>query len=54
VTGNLNNVAFKTPAGKKVLMVENDGNTKSTFNIKFDNKWITTSLNAGSVGTYVW
>ena len=54
VTGNLNNVAFKTPDGKKILIVENDGNTKSTFNIKFDNKWITTSLNAGSVGTYVW
>jgi glucosylceramidase len=54
VTGDLNNVAFKTPTGKKVLVIENDGNTKSTFNIKFDNKWITTSLNAGSVGTYVW
>jgi glucosylceramidase len=54
ITGDLNNVAFKTPTGKKVLVVENDGSTKSTFNIKFDNKWTTTSLNAGSVGTYVW
>ncbi|MFV8270655.1 glycoside hydrolase family 30 beta sandwich domain-containing protein [Flavobacterium sp. GT2N3] len=24
-SGNLNNVAFKTPDGKKVLIVENDG-----------------------------
>lgn len=54
VAANLDNVAFKTPAGKKVLIVENDGDTKSTFNIKFNNKWVTTSLNAGSVGTYVW
>jgi glucosylceramidase len=54
ITGDLNNVALKTPTGKKVLVVENDGSTKSTFNIKFDNKWTTTSLNAGSVGTYVW
>jgi glucosylceramidase len=54
VTGNLSNVAFKTPTGKKVLIVENDGDNKSTFNIKFNGKWITSSLNGGSVGTYVW
>lgn len=54
VTGNLSNAAFKTPAGKKVLVVENDGDAKSTFNIKFNGKWITTSLNGGSVGTFVW
>ena len=54
VTGNLSNVAFKTPTGKKVLVVENDGDAKSTFNIKFNGKWITTSLNGGSVGTFVW
>jgi len=54
VTGILSNAAFKTPAGKKVLVVENDGDTKSTFNIKFNGKWITTSLNGGSVGTFVW
>lgn len=53
-SGNLNNVAFKTPAGKKVLVVENDGDSKSIFNIKFNGKWVTTSLNAGSVGTFVW
>lgn len=54
ITGNLNNAAFKTPLGKKVLVVENDGDTKSAFNIKFNGKWITTSLDAGSVGTYEW
>ena len=54
VTGSLYNVAFKTPAGKKVLIVENDGSASATFNIRFKNKWVTTTLPAGSVGTYVW
>jgi glucosylceramidase len=53
-SGNLNNIAFKTPAGKKVLIVENDGNAAEVFNIKFNGKWVTASLAAGSVGTYIW
>lgn len=52
--GNLHNVAFQTPQGKKVLVVLNDGNAVQTFNIKSNQKWITTSLDAGAVGTYVW
>ena len=54
LTGNLNNVAFKTPDGKKVLIVENDGTTSELFNIKFNGRWVTTSLDGGSVGTYIW
>jgi glucosylceramidase len=54
LSGNLQNVAFKTPEGKKVLIVENDGNTAESFNIKCNGKWIVTSLEAGSVGTYIW
>jgi glucosylceramidase len=54
LTGNLQNVAFKTPAGKKVLIVENDGNTDNSFNIRFNGKWVSTTLPAGAVGTYVW
>ncbi|WP_395063933.1 glycoside hydrolase family 30 beta sandwich domain-containing protein [Flavobacterium sp.] len=54
IIGNLNNVAFKTPAGKIVLVVENDGIGSEIFNIKYNGKWITTSLDAGAVGTYVW
>jgi len=54
ISGNLNNVAFKTPQGKKVLIVQNDGNTNQVFNIKFNNKWVTTSLDAGAVGTFSW
>lgn len=54
ISGNLNNVAFKTPGGKKVLIVENDGNTAEIFNIQYNGNWVTTSLEAGSVGTYIW
>ncbi|MWB95700.1 glucosylceramidase [Flavobacterium sp. GA093] len=53
-SGNLQNVAFVTPSGSKVLIVENDGNVTENFNIKFNGKWVTTSLDAGSVGTYTW
>ncbi len=52
--GDLQNVAFITPSGSKVLIVENDGSTSITFNIKFDGKWVTSTLAAGSVGTYTW
>jgi len=52
-TGNLNNVAFKTPSGKIVLIVENDGNITEMFNIKVNGRWVTSALNGGSVGTYV-
>jgi glucosylceramidase len=53
-TGNVNNVAFKIPAGKKVLLVENDGNTTELFNIKYNGRWVTTNLEPGSVATYIW
>ncbi len=51
---SLQNVAFKTPDGKKVLIVENDGTTTTSFNIKFNNKWVVATLDGGSVGTYTW
>jgi len=54
ISGNLQNVAFITPTGSKVLIVENDGTGAEIFNIKFDGKWVTTSLQAGSVATYTW
>ena len=54
ITGNLQNVAFQTPAGKKILVVENDGATSASFNIRFNNKWVNTALSAGAVGTYIW
>jgi glucosylceramidase len=54
VSGNIYNVAFKTPKGNIVLIVENDGEKAETFNIKYNQKQIATSLDAGSVATYVW
>jgi glucosylceramidase len=53
-TGNLNTVAFKTPLGKKVLIVENDGNVTELFNIKFNGRWVTTALESGAVATFSW
>lgn len=54
ITGDLYNVAFKTPAGKKVLIVENEGTSDAKFNIKFGGKQAAASLPGGGVGTYVW
>lgn len=54
ILGNLSNVAFKTPTGKKVLLVENDSNINETFNIKYNNKWVTVSLEGGAVGSFIW
>jgi glucosylceramidase len=54
VAGNLYNAAFKILGGKKVLIVENDGTSAASFNIRFNGQWATTSLPAGAVGTYVW
>ena len=51
---NLPNVAFKTPSGKKVLLVLNEGTTDLSFNIKYKGKWVVTTLSAGAVATYVW
>jgi len=54
ITGNLPNVAFITPEGKKVLIVINDNGTAQQFNIRFKNKMVTTTLEKGAVGTFVW
>ena len=50
----LANVAFLTPSGKIVLVVSNTSNFPKTFNVLYHGKTITTTLNDGSVGTYVW
>jgi glucosylceramidase len=51
---NLPNAAFKTPGGKKVLVVVNESAVAQGFNISYKGKWIFTSLSAGAVGTYTW
>jgi glucosylceramidase len=51
---SLPNVAFKTPEGKKVLVVANDTTSPQVFAIADLGYAAKTTLNAGSVGTYVW
>jgi glucosylceramidase len=51
---NLSNVAFIRPDGKKVLLVLNDGQTSSTFNIKHKGAIGIVTLPAAGVGTYIW
>jgi glucosylceramidase len=53
-TSSLLTVAFKNPEGKKVLIVLNGGANPEVFSIKFNGKTVTTSLNNGAVGTYIW
>jgi glucosylceramidase len=54
VTGQLANVAFRTPEGKTVLLVLNESDDLQSFNVEAGGKWIVTSLGAGTVGTFVW
>lgn len=49
----LPNVAFLTPAGKVVLIVYNDAKVAQTFNIKLNNKQVSSVLNPGATGTFV-
>jgi glucosylceramidase len=50
----LPNVAFKTPDGKKVLIVLNNGTATQNFNIKFNGKTTSATLNGNAVATYIW
>jgi glucosylceramidase len=52
IPNGLPNVAFKTPDGKKVLIVFNDGSSKASFNIKSAGKIFTASLDKGAVATF--
>ncbi|QNK62203.1 glucosylceramidase [Pedobacter sp. PAMC26386] len=54
ITDNLQNVAFRTPDGKTVLIVVNGNSTDQVFNIKYKGKMALTSLAGGAVATYVW
>jgi glucosylceramidase len=54
IPGSLLNVAYRTPDGKKVLIVLNDTGSPQTFTVVFNGKNFSTTLNGGAVGTYVW
>jgi glucosylceramidase len=54
VVSGLPNVAFKNANGSKVLIVLNSSSSPQTFNIKFNSKTVTSTLNNGAVATYTW
>ena len=51
---NLPNVAFKTPKGRIVLIVQNNSVNKRDFNIHYKGIAVSASLGKGAVGTFVW
>jgi glucosylceramidase len=51
---DLPNVAFKAPNGDIIVIVLNNTGVQKTFNVNADNETITTTLDAGAVGTYIW
>lgn len=52
--GNLPNVAFRTPEGKKVLIVINTSPSRKNFNVKFRGATLPLGLEGGSAATYIW
>ncbi len=53
-TGPLANAAFKTPAGKTVVLVLNDSPSSQTFTMKSGPRSISSVLPAGTIATYIW
>jgi glucosylceramidase len=54
IVGNLQNVAFLRPDGKKVLIVLNDEANSETFTVQFNNQSFSVSLEGYAVGTFIW
>jgi len=52
-TDNLSTVAFKTPAGKIVLIVQNNSKTDEKFNIKYNQKTAPVTISGSSTATYI-
>jgi glucosylceramidase len=50
----LPNVAFRTPQGRKVLIVLNGGTAPQSLVVSWQDKDFSSVLNAGAVATYVW
>jgi glucosylceramidase len=47
-------VAYRTPAGRHVLIVMNDGQATQQFDVAFRGRRVTHSLPVGAVASYVW
>jgi glucosylceramidase len=53
ISEGLQNVAFKTPVGKKVLIALNESASAASFNISIHGRTAAVNLPAGAVGTFV-
>jgi len=51
---NLPNAAFKTPSGKKILLVLNESTAATGFNIRYKGKWVNVGIPASSAATFIW
>ncbi|WP_461451749.1 glycoside hydrolase family 30 protein [Mucilaginibacter sp.] len=54
VSSEVPNIAFKNTDGSKVLIVLNSSGSTQSFNISFNSKIVTSTLEAGAVATYTW
>jgi glucosylceramidase len=54
IPSGLDNVAFKTTDGKKVLIVTNNNSQPQSFNIKDGKRTVHANLPSGAVATFVW
>jgi glucosylceramidase len=52
--GVLPNVAYRTPTGGHVLLVQNDQTSAQTFSLRYQDQALALTLPAGAVGTYTW
>ncbi|MDH6253547.1 glucosylceramidase [Chryseobacterium sp. H1D6B] len=52
-TDDLSTAAFVTPAGKRVLIVQNNSKKEESFTIKYNGKSASVSLSGNSVATYI-
>ncbi|MET4105101.1 glycoside hydrolase family 30 beta sandwich domain-containing protein [Hymenobacter sp. UYP22] len=50
----LPNVAFKAPNGQKVVLVQNNSKQAQPFSLRYQGKTLTSTLQPGAAGTYVW
>jgi glucosylceramidase len=54
ISNGLYDVAFRNPDGSIVVYVTNTGSSDQTFNLKYSGNYVTATVKAGSIATYVW
>ncbi|MBT9392566.1 glucosylceramidase [Hymenobacter sp. NST-14] len=53
-SATLPNVAFRTPQGRRVVIVQNNSPSFQSFRLRYQDRWLPCSLPAGAAATYVW